>query len=169
MKTKQTSTILPAIALLLMLGPANLEARESRALPLRGLLDGGITLSPSGTDSITLEAKMRGFATPVGPAQAVATWTTGAARFAQLQTGVVDELTIGNGTLSARTFWGTVSGNFTGTLRRHPSGAILFEASYTLNSGSGFLAGASGSGQMDGISDSVTFAFRLFISGRIKV
>ena len=171
MKTKHAPKLLtPLTALLFILLPAlQLEARESRPFPLRALLDGWITLAPSDADTITLEANMRGFATPVGPATAVATWTTGAARFAELQTGLVDELTIGNGTLTARTVWGNVSGTFTGTLRRHPSGAILFDADYTLNSGTGFLAAARGSGRMSGISNPLTFAFRLFVSGKIRL
>ena len=154
-------------ALFLLLTTMMLEAKESRSLPLRAFLGGQLTLTPSGTDSITIEATMRGFGTPFGPAQAVATWTTTLEKLASLQSGAVSKITIGNGTLLARSYWGTISGNFSGTLRRLRSGEILFESEYSIVSGTGLLQRTGGSGKMLGVANQKTLAFQLYVSGSL--
>ncbi len=164
MKTNPSRLFIVLIALSVSVVPT-LEARPSATVPLRALFGGKLTLTPSGADAVTIQATMRGVGAPFGPATALATWTTSATRLAGLQTGLVDELTIGNGTLVARTWLGTVAGPFSGKLRRLASGAIVFQSEYVLTSGTGFLALANGPGTMLGLADPATLDFRLYVEG----
>jgi hypothetical protein len=162
------SRLLPILIVLSLFAVPLLEAGFPAGQPLRVYLAGKLTLTPSDADSVTIEAQMRGLGTPFGPATALATWTTSATRLAGLQAGRVDELTIGSGTLVARTFLGTVAGPFSGTLRRLPSGAILFQSDFAIAAGSGFLVRARGSGRMLGVANPETLDFLLSVDGQIS-
>ena len=123
-------------------------------------------LTPSTDGSVVaIEAFVEGNSQPFGRASAEAKWTTAASRLADLQSGVLSEITIGSGTLVVAASGAVGEGTFSGKLTRLPSRKIRFESDFVAELDVPFLGPVPVEGIMSGQADPKTLAFRFAIEG----
>jgi len=164
--------LIPVVASLIPLlsSPEAEAAPPNRQIPLLLPLVGGLDLTPTDDGRIRITAKMSGIARFLGVTKAEAVWSAPQSAISDLESGLIHEVNIGNGTLVASTANGsTVTGSFSGRLVRLPSGMIGHESNFIIHGGEGRLKNVTGSGTMTGSASPQTLEFKLSVTGSMVV
>lgn len=156
------------LAIAMMIFPAAASAKPPKTLPLAIRLNGGLSLTPTDDGRVEIKADMSGAGKHLGLTKAEAVWSAPQTAIKDLESGVIQEVNIGAGSLNATIANGSsVSGTFSGRLVRLASGRIGHESTFVINGGTGNFTGSSGTGFMRGEADTKSLRFQLDISGSL--